>query len=74
MLCQDKHGVHVFFFTSLYYVQYFFDSTITEDIEYRIIILQTIACLEQIDQKNIDQALDYMMIIAVVHKFAEKWN
>ena len=37
------------------------------DIEGRIIlILQTVACHEEIDQKNIDQSLDYMMMILVV--------
>ena len=67
LLCQHKHGVYLFFLytTSLHYVQYFLP-TQESQIEDRIIILQTIACLEQIDQKNIDQALDYMMIIAVV--------
>ena len=43
-----------------------FDSRMSQRMIDRIIILQSIACSEQIDQKNIDQALDHTMIIAVM--------
>ena len=42
------------------------------DIEGRILILQTVACHDQIDQKNIDQALDYTMMIIIVVQTCRK--
>ena len=43
------------------------------------LFLQSIACSGQIDQKNIDQALDHMMIIAVMQvyrnmEFMKQWT